>query len=77
MSETLSIRLPAEEKRALFELAARSGKSVNELVRGTIRARLAQDGASPTSALAQFFGSVDIEARAPTNETVRAAMLRA
>ena len=73
MSETLSIRLPAEDKRVLAELAARQGESVNEFVRKAIRGKIAE---APASALAGFFGSVDVAAPPPTNAAVRRAMKR-
>jgi len=74
MSETLSIRLPVEDKRALFEIAARHGESVNEFVRKAIRGKIEGTPADPASPIAGFFGSVDVEVPAPTNATVRHAM---
>lgn len=74
MSETLSIRLPVEDKRALFEIAARHGESVNEFVRKAIRGKIKETPAGPASPIARFFGSVDVEVPAPTNATVRRAM---
>ncbi len=74
MSETLSIRLPGEDKRALFEIAARHGESVNEFVRKAIRHKIEEAPLRPASPLAGFFGSVDVEVSAPTNATVRRAM---
>ena len=74
MSETLSIRLPVEDKRALFEIAARHGESVNEFVRKAIRRTIEGTSASPASPMAAFFGSVEVEVPAPTNATVRRAM---
>ena len=76
MSETLSIRLPVEDKRALFEIAARHGESVNEFVRKAIRGKMEGLPASPASPIAGFFGSVDVEVPAPVNAAVRRAMKR-
>ena len=58
----------------LRELAARNGKSVNELLRVMIRERLEAAGREPASALAGFFGSVDAAPPPPTNEVVRRVM---
>ncbi|MEI6279605.1 MAG: toxin-antitoxin system HicB family antitoxin [Verrucomicrobiae bacterium] len=74
MSETLSIRLPGEDKRALFEMAARHGESVNEFVRKAIRGKIEAAPARQASPLAGFFRSVDVEVPAPLNATVRRAM---
>lgn len=74
MSETLSIRLPSEDKRALFEMAARQGESVNEYVRQAIRGKMKEATSRPSSPLSGFFGSVTVDVSAPTNEAVRRAM---
>ena len=74
MSETLSVRLPPEDKRTLFAAAARRGESVNEFVRGAIRARLEAEGGVTHSALREFFRSVNVVSAPPTNETVRKTM---
>ena len=76
MSETLSIRLPVEDKRTLAEAAARQGQSVNAFVREAIRLRLGQDRGPAPSSLSEFFGSVDVEVPAPTNDAVRRAIRR-
>ncbi len=76
MSETLSIRLPVEDKRTLAEAAARQGQSVNEFVREAIRFRLEQKRAPAASPLSAFFSSVDVEVPAPTNEAARRAIRR-
>ena len=73
MSETLSVRLPAEDKRALVELAARKGESVNALVRQAIRGKILETLAPTASPIAQFFSSVNVETPAPTNANVRRA----
>jgi len=74
MSETLSIRLPSEDKRALFEIAARQGGSVNEFVRQAIRGKMKEVTSSDSSPLSGFFGSVPVDVSAPTNDAVRRAM---
>jgi len=74
MSETLSIRLPAEDKRALSELAARQGESVNAFVRTAIRRKIEDDAMRRSSPLSKFFRSVDVEVGEPTNEAVRRTM---
>jgi hypothetical protein len=74
MSETLSIRLPSEDKRALFEVAARQGGSVNEFVRQAIRGKLKEVARRDSSPLSSFFGSVAVDVSAPTNDAVRRAM---
>lgn len=72
MTATLSVRLPAAEKKKLFEVAARESRSANELVRDAIRKELSsRQGGSP---LVEFFRSVDASPPAPTNAAVRAAM---
>jgi hypothetical protein len=74
MSETLSVRIPADDKRLLRELAALQGKSVNAFVRDLIREQLDAAGGSPGSPLSRFFGSVDVAVPAPTNDAVRRRM---
>jgi len=74
MSETLSIRLPSEDKRALFEMAARQGRSVNEFVRQAIRGKMNEVSPRPSSPLSGFFGSVPVDVSAPTNDAVRRSM---
>lgn len=74
MSETLSIRIPSEDKRALFEIAARQGGSVNEFVRQAIRGKMKEVTSRPSSRLSGFFGSVPVDVSAPTNDAVRRAM---
>ncbi|MCK9590082.1 MAG: ribbon-helix-helix domain-containing protein [Terrimicrobiaceae bacterium] len=74
MSETLSIRLPSEDKRALFEIAARHGGSINEFVRQAIRGKLKEVAPRDPSPLAGFFRSVPVDVPAPTNDAVRRAM---
>ncbi len=74
MSETLSIRLPSEDKRVLFEVAARHGESVNAFVRQAIQGKIQEASSRPASALSGFFGSVPVDVSAPTNDAVRRAM---
>jgi hypothetical protein len=74
MSETLSIRIPSEDKRALFEMAARHGESVNEFVRQAIRGKMKEVTSLPSSPLTGFFRSVPVDVSAPTNDAVRRAM---
>lgn len=74
MSDTLSIRIAVDEKRRLAELAAQSGETVNEFVRKSIRARVAQIGRDLPSPLREFFGSVDATVPPPTNKAVRRAL---
>jgi hypothetical protein len=75
MTVTLSVRLPAEDKRRLFRVATRRGRSANELVREAIRKECGdpEKGSSP---LAAYFGTVDAAPPAPTNAAVRRAMRR-
>lgn len=76
MTATLSVRLPADDKRRLFDAAARQGRSANDLVREAIRREVGGEQSSSISPLAEFFGSVDSAPSAPTNAAVRRAMRR-
>lgn len=76
MTATLSVRLPAADKRKLFDVAARQGRSANELVRDAIRRELSARHVGDRSPLTEFFGSVDASPEAPTNAAVRRAMRR-
>lgn len=76
MTATLSVRLPAADKRRLFDAAARQGRSANELVREAIRREIGDAETSRISPLAEFFGSVAAAPPPPTNEAVRRAMRR-
>ena len=76
VSETLSIRLPVEDKRALFDVAAKRGESVNEFVRKAISVRMEVASKPAASPIARFFGSVDVEVPAPTNANVRREIRR-
>jgi uncharacterized protein (DUF1778 family) len=73
MSDTLTIRLPAEEK-ALWERAAAAAKeSVAEYVRGAVRRRAEAAGQSPWD---RHLGSADVSVPAPTNANMRRAFAR-
>jgi hypothetical protein len=76
MTATLSVRLPADDKRRLFDAAARQGRSANEIVRDAIRREVGAAHGSGVSPLAEFFGSVDSAPPPPTNAAVRRAMRR-
>ncbi len=76
MTATLSVRLPADDKRRLFDAAARQGRSANDLVREAIRREVGATRNSAVSPLAEFFGSVDSAPPAPTNAAVRRSMRR-
>lgn len=75
MTATLSVRLPAADKKELFDAAARQGRSANELVRDAIRKELSARGGRP-SPIREFFGSVEASPAPPTNAAARAAMRR-
>ena len=73
MSDTLTIRLPAEEK-ALWERAAAAAKeSVAEYVRGAVRRRAEAANQSPWD---RHLGSADVSVPAPTNANMRRAFAR-
>ena len=72
----LPVRLPADDKRRLFDAAARQGRSANDLVREAIRREVGATRNSAVSPLAAFFGSVDSAPPAPTNAAVRRSMRR-
>ena len=76
VTATLSVRLPADDKRRLFDAAARQGRSANDLVREAIRREVGATRGSSVSPLTEFFGSVDSAPPAPTNAAVRRAMRR-
>jgi len=76
MTATLSVRLPADDKRRLFDAAARQGRSANDLVREAIRREVGATRGASVSPLTEFFGSVDSAPQPPTNEAVRRAMRR-
>lgn len=75
MIVTLSVRLPAKDKQRLFQVAARRGRSANELVREAIRKEVGTP-APEVSPLAAYFGSVPGAPPAPTNAAVRRILRR-
>ena len=75
MTATLSVRLPAEDKQRLFQVAARRGRSANELVREAIQKEVGIP-AQKVSPLVAYFGSVDGTPPAPTNSAVRRILRR-
>lgn len=73
MSETLSIRVPAEEKARWEEAAAAARESVAEYVRGAVRQRAQAASQSPWE---RHLGSANVAVRAPTNANIRRAFAR-
>lgn len=73
MSETLTIRLPAEEKARWEKAAAAARESVAEYVRGAVRQRTEAASQSPWD---RHFGSANVAVPAPTNANVRRAFAR-
>ena len=73
MSETLTIRLRAEEKTRWERAAAAARESVAEYVRGAVRQRAEAASQSPWD---RHLGSADVVVPAPTNANVRRAFAR-
>lgn len=73
MSETLTIRLPADEKARWRKAAAAAKESIADYVRGAVRQRAAAAHESPWD---RHLGSVDAAVLAPTNANVRRALAR-
>ena len=73
MSETLSIRVPAEEKARWEKAAAAARESVAEYVRGAVRQRAQAASRSPWE---PHLGSADVAVPAPTNANIRRAFAR-
>jgi hypothetical protein len=73
MSETLTIRVSAEEKARLEKAAAAARESVAEYVRGAVRQRAQAASRSPWE---PHFGSADVAVPAPTNANTRSAFAR-
>ncbi len=73
MSETLTIRVPAEEKARWEQAAAAAKESVAEYVRGAVRQRAQAASQSPWEPL---LGSADVAVPAPTNANIRRAFAR-
>jgi hypothetical protein len=70
MSDTLSIRLPTEEKQEWEKAAAAVDESVAEYVRKAVRQRASSGAKSPWD---KFFGKADVLISPPTNANVRRA----
>jgi uncharacterized protein (DUF1778 family) len=73
MSDTLTIRLPADEKARWEKAAAAAEESVADYVRGAVRRRSAAASHSPWD---RHLGSADISVPAPTNANIRRAFAR-
>ena len=73
MSETFTIRLPAEQK-ARWEKAASMNESVAEYVRSAVRQRME---ASSQPSWDRHLGSANVAVPAPTNANTRRAFARA
>lgn len=73
MSETLTIRLAAEEKARWEKAAAAARESVAEYVRGAVRQRAE---AASQSLWERHLGAADVEVAAPTNVNIRRAFAR-
>jgi hypothetical protein len=73
MSDTLTIRLPAEEKARWEAAAAVARESVAEYVRRAVRQRTEAASRSPWD---RHLGSADVAVAAPTNANVRRAFAR-
>ena len=73
MSETLTIRVPAEDKARWEKAAAAARESVAEYVRGAVRQRAQAASHSPWE---RHLGSADVAVPAPTNANIRRAFAR-
>ena len=73
MSETLTIRVPSEEKARWEKAAAAVRESVAEYVRGAVRQRAQAASQSPWE---PHLGSADVAVSAPTNANIRRAFAR-
>jgi hypothetical protein len=71
MSETLTIRLSAEEKRQWEQAAAEVRETLAEYVRNAVRQRSNASGTSPWE---QHLGSANVAVMPPTNANVRAVL---
>jgi hypothetical protein len=71
MSETLTIRLPAAEKKKWQRAAASANESVSDFIRAAVRQRTQ---VPDVSAWESHLGSVDIAVSPPTNSNVRRAL---
>ena len=73
MSETLTIRLAADEKSRWEEAAAAAQESVAEYVREAVRQRVEAASQSPWE---RHLGSADVDVPAPTNANIRRVFAR-
>ena len=73
MSDTLTIRLPADEKAQWEKAAAGVGESVAEYVRNAVRQRVHAETTSPWE---KHIGSVPVTVPPPTNLNVRRVFAR-
>ncbi len=73
MSETLTIRLPGDEKARWEKAAAAARESMAEYVRGAVRQRAQAARQSPWE---PHLGSADVAVPAPTNANIRHAFAR-
>jgi hypothetical protein len=73
MSETLTIRLAADEKARWEKAAAAASESVADYVRGAVRQRAEAASQSPW---ARHLGSANVALPAPTNANIRRAFSR-
>lgn len=72
MSDTLTIRVAAEEKARWERAAAAARESMAEYVRGAVRQRAAANQ-SPWD---RHLGSADVAVATPTNANIRRAFAR-
>ena len=73
MSDTLTIRLPADEKARWEKAAAAAKETVADYVRGAVRRRSESAAESPWD---RHLGSADVVVPAPTNANIRRAFAR-
>jgi hypothetical protein len=73
MSETLTIRLAAEEKARWEKAASAARESVAEYVRGAVRQRAEAASQSPWE---RHLGSANVTVPEPTNANIRRAFAR-
>ena len=73
MSETLTIRVPADEKARWEKAATAVRESVAEYVRGAVRQRAQAASQSPWE---QHLGSANVAVPAPTDANIRRAFAR-
>jgi hypothetical protein len=73
MSDTLTIRLAADEKARWEKAAAAAKESVAEYVRGAVRQRAEAASQSPWD---RHLGSANVAVPAPTNANIRRSFTR-